>query len=89
MEGAPSHGPGDLALSPEVGSLGDCVYPSELLMTCEFSKVYKEFVSRIWDFSLKTWSGAFPGASVSAPLIFQEPCEQLASIYGQPRSTLE
>ena len=62
----------------EVGSLEDSVYPPELLMTCESSKAWQELVSRIWNFSLKA---CFSGASESAPLVFQEPCEQGTSIY--------
>ena len=52
--------------------------PPELLMTCESSKSRQELVSRIWDFSLKA---CFSGASESVPLVFQEPCEQVAGIY--------
>ena len=54
------------------------ICPPELLMTCESSKSRQELVSRIWDFSLKA---CFSGASESVPLIFQEPCEQVAGIY--------
>ena len=78
MEGACSHGPGARALSPEVGSLEEGICPPELLMTCESSKSRQELVSRIWKFSLQA---CFSGASESAPLIFQEPCEQVAGIY--------
>ena len=78
VEGARSHGPGGRALSPEVVSLEEIVCPPELLMTCESSKAWQELVSRIWNFSLKA---CFSGASESAPLVFQEPCEQVASIY--------
>ena len=78
MQGAHSHGPGGRALSLEVGPLEEGVCPPELLMTCESSKSWQELVSRIWNFSLKA---CFSGASESAPLIFQETCEQLASIY--------
>ena len=78
VEGAHSHGPGGRALSPELGSLEEGVCPPELLVTCESSKSWQELVSRIWNFSLKA---CFSGASESAPLIFQEPCEQVASIY--------
>ena len=78
VEGARSHGPGGQALSPEVGPLEEGVCPPELLMTCESSKAWQELVSRIWNFSLKA---CFSGASESAPLVFQEPCEQVARIY--------
>ena len=78
MEGACSHGPGGRALSLEVGSLEEGICPPELLMTCESSKSRQELVSRIWDFSLKA---CFSGASESVPLVFQEPCEQVAGIY--------
>ena len=78
MEGAHNHGPGGQALSPEVGSLEEGVCPPELLVTCESSKSWQELVSRIWNFSLKA---CFSGASESAPLIFQETCEQVANIY--------
>ena len=78
VEGARSHGPGGRALSPEVGPLEEGVCPPELLMTCESSKAWQELISRIWNFSLKA---CFSGASESAPLVFQEPCEQVASIY--------
>ena len=54
------------------------ICPPELLMTCESSKSRQELVSRIWKFSLQA---CFSGASESAPLIFQEPCEQVAGIY--------
>ena len=54
------------------------ICPPELLMTCESSKSRQELVSRIWDFSLKA---CFSGASESAPLVFQEPCEQVAGTY--------
>ena len=66
----------------EMGSLEEGVYPPELLMTCESSKAWQELVSRIWNFSLKA---CFSGDSESAPLIFQEPCEQVASIYCRSR----
>ena len=79
VEGAHSHNPGGRTLFPEVGSLEEGVCPLELLMTCESSKYWQELVSRIWNFSLKA---CFSGASESEPLIFQEPCEQVASIYG-------
>ena len=62
----------------KVGSLEEGVYTPELLMTCESSKAWQELVSRIWNFSLKA---CFSGDSESAPLIFQEPGEQVASIY--------
>ena len=54
-------------------------------MTFESSKSQQELVSRIWNFSLKA---CFSGASESALLIFKKPCEQSASIYGAPQSTL-
>ena len=78
VEGAHSHGPGGRALSMEVGSLEEGVCPLELFITCESSKSWQELVSRIWNFFLKAF---FSGSSESAPLIFQEPCEQVASIY--------
>ena len=53
-----------LALSPDVGSLEEGVCPLELFRTCESSKLWQELVSRIWNFSLKAWSGAFSGALV-------------------------
>ena len=66
VKGACGQGPGGQALSPEVGSLEDSVCPSELLMTCESSKASRPIFLVLQ----------------STPLIFQEPCEQLASIYG-------
>ena len=66
----------------EMGSLEEGDYPPELLMTCESSKAWQELVSRIWNFSLKA---CFSGDSESAPLIFQEPCEQVASVYCRSR----
>lgn len=61
---------------------GGGVCPLELFMTCESSKLWQELVSRIWNFSLKAWSGAFSGASVYTAHPSGEPCEQLAIIYG-------
>ena len=60
--GSRSHSPGSWALSLQVGSLEEGVCPLDLLMTCESSKTWQEFVSWDWDFSLKTWSGGFSGA---------------------------
>ena len=76
--GSPQPWPWRASSVPGGGVPEDSVCP-ELLMTCESSKAWKELVSRIWNFSLKA---CFSGASESAPLIFQEPCDQLASIYG-------
>ena len=76
--GSPQPQPRRASSVPGGGVPEDSVCPSELLMTCESSKAWKELVSRIWNFSLKA---CFSGASESAPLIFQEPCEQVASIY--------
>ena len=63
-EGARSHSPRGWVLSLEVGPLKEGVCPPELLMNCESSKAWQELVSWDWDFSLKTYSGAFSGASV-------------------------
>ena len=75
--GSPQPWPWRASSVPGGGVPEDSVCP-ELLMTCESSKAWKELVSRIWNFSLKA---CFSGASESAPLIFQETCEQVARIY--------